>query len=218
MSKSLSVKTKNLKPNPWNSNFLSPENQEKLDNALSRIGFFKPIVVRETENPDEYEILGGEHRWESAIRLNIEEVPIFSVGKITDQRAKEITLADNARYGSDDAMALSDIMSDLNDVDIQSFLPYTDIDLKTLFSASNISLEELDIEETKEEDKKPEPTQNRVSKTHQIMRFKVGIEDSEKISEIIRRIQKRNGFDSSDELTNAGDALVFALLSENPNE
>jgi hypothetical protein len=44
------------------------------------------------------------------------------------------------------------------------------------------------------------------------MRFKVPLGDAEKITELIVKVKKRQNFTSSDDLTNAGDALVHQLF------
>lgn len=202
-----------LKPNPWNTNHVSPDNQAKLDEAISRLGMFKPIVVRELDNGS-FQILGGEHRRDSAIRLGINPVPVISVGTIDDKTAKEIGLADNARYGTDDMLSLAELMDSLSEDehDLASFLPYTDTDLKAIFATVNIDVDSLDFDEKGEDFELPEDKTPKAPKTHTIMRFKVPIGDSERISTIIKDAQKRYGFTEADELTNAGDALVHLLL------
>lgn len=202
-----------LQPNPWNSNIVSPVNEEKLDEAIRRIGFFKPIVVREIEGG--YEILGGEHRWGSAKRLGLEEVPIFNVGVISDIKAKEISLADNARYGADDTLMLAALFDDIGTAEeIQTFLPFSDPDLRAIFSASDIALDDLDLEEGDTAvDEIHEPPAAKVPKTHTIMRFKVSLADAERLTRVIGSTQKTFGFIDADDLTNAGDALVHLLTA-----
>lgn len=210
-----------LVANPWNPNVMSPENEAKLDHALKRFGFFKPIVVREIKEGGRkvYQILGGEHRWGSAKRLGFTSVPIFNLGEIDDGRAKEIALADNARYGFDDASLLADVLKDLGDTkDLQDFLPYSDSDVRAIFDASHIALDELDLDEKFETKENPEPIQPKAPKTHALMRFKVPLKDAEKITDLISRTMKRHGLTSGDELTNAGDALVQLLISEPDGE
>lgn len=204
-----------LRSNPWNTNRMTPSNQEKLDAAIKRFGgLFKPIIVRETATG--LEILGGQHRWEASLRLGFTEVPVFNQGKISDAKAKEISLADNARYGADDTLALSELLKELGDNDdLQQFLPYSDADLTSIFQASNIALDDLEFDDPDEEnapDEAPEEKPAKAPKTHTIMRFKVPIADSEKITELIVEAQKDHGFTAADELTNAGDALVHLLL------
>lgn len=194
---------------------MSPGNQDKLDAAVKRHdGLFKPLVVRETETG--LEILGGQHRWESCLRLGILEVPVFNLGEISDLKAKEISIADNARYGADDTLALAELLKELGDAqDLQQFLPYSDADLTSIFQASNIALDELefDLPEETAADEAPEERPAKAPKTHTIMRFKVPIADSERITQLIAETQKDHGFTAADDLTNAGDALVHVLLS-----
>jgi hypothetical protein len=214
----LFVHPERLRPNSWNPNFLAPENEAKLAASLEELGQFKPIVVR--EKPDgktDFEILGGEQRWHTASAAGRTEVSIFNLGEIDDDLAKRISLADNARYGIDDAAALAALFESVgNAEEIQRFLPYTDTDISSIFSASVIALDELELPESFDPEKPELPAEKaeRVPKTHTIMRFKVPLTDAERITEIIAKIQKRQGYTSSDELTNAGDALVHALFAE----
>ena len=202
-----------LSANSWNTNIVGPENEAKLDEAIRRLGMFKPLVVRETDAG--YEILGGEHRWEACKRLGYTEVPVMNLGRISDQLAKEICLADNSRYGTDDTIALAELLHDLGTADeLQSFLPYTENDLSAIFASTDIALDELDIEDDLDTRRKEdEPVAAKAPKTHAMMRFKVPLVDAEKITDLIARTQKRHGYDTADELTNAGDALVHLLLS-----
>lgn len=217
VTKQLSVDVDLLKPNPWNSNFVSPQNEEKLQTSIREFGLFKPIVVREVEDEDHpYEILGGEHRWLAAKEEGLKQVPIFSVGAIDDILAKKITLADNARYGQDDTIELAKLLEDIGDTAaLQAILPYTEADLNSIFSSVNIALDELDLPDGFEEDdnKPQEAPVEKAPKTHVIMRFKVTIADSEKVTELLTKVKKRQGFTAADDLTNAGDALIHQLFN-----
>lgn len=220
MSKQFSAAIDDLRPNPWNSNHVGPDNEAKLRASIRQFGLFKPIIVRDLfdeETGTNYEIIGGEHRWDAAKEEGLTEVPVFSVGTVDDDTAKRITLADNARYGQDDTIELAKLLEDIGDVEgLQAVLPYTESDLNSIFSSVDIALDELDLPESYTEDEKvPDagPAPEKAAKTHTIMRFKVAIADSEKVAELIAKIQKRQSFTSSDELTNAGDALVHALFN-----
>jgi len=210
-----------LLPNPWNTNRMSPDSEGKLDNSIRRFGCFKPIVVREIRVDDEgvaLEIIGGEHRAQSAVRVGLDRVPIMNLGPISDKEAKEISLADNARYGADDTLELAKLLKDLGDLDeIQSYLPYADADLTSIFSASDIALDELELDDAfegnKEKEPEPEIPAIKAAKTHTIMRFKVPLSDAERITEMVTRIQTAHGYTAGDQLTNAGDALVHLLLT-----
>lgn len=207
------VSVQDLVENPWNSNKMSPENEAKLDQSIMRFGMYKPIIVRKVGK--KFEIIGGAHRFQSAKRLGMEEVPVIDLGEVDDKKAKEIGLVDNGRYGSDDAMALSEILRDIGkDEDISAFLPYTSKEIESIFAASEINFDTLDIQD----DEVPIGMESSSGgPAYQIMRFKVTVEDAEAISLLIEKVQMANGLDKSDALTNAGDALVHILL-RNKNE
>lgn len=217
--KLLSVRPRQLVANPWNTNIVSPENEAKLDASVKRNGLFKPVIVRETPVAGEFEVIGGEHRWQSAIRVGLEEIPIVNLGTIDDDKAKEIAVIDNARYGDDDMISYAELLKSLGDVtELQDFLPYTDEDFALMFSSSDIAIDDLDIDENFEKDAEkqsdPEPPAARAPKTHTIMRFKVSLVDSAKLTALIAKTQKAQGLTGSDDLTNAGDALVHLLIGQ----
>lgn len=204
----LLIEPSRLRGNPWNPNVLDPASESKLDASLKRLGFFKPIIARELEG-GVLEILGGHHRWESAIRIGLTEVPIVNLGEVDDKKAKEIGLADNGRWGHDDAGKLADVFSELDLEEIESFLPYSENDLSAIIATADLDLDDLNLDDDDDDvslgDTKAPPTDT-------IMRFKVPVRDAEAISEAIGVVTKAQGFDGSNALTNAGDALVWLLL------
>jgi hypothetical protein len=208
-----------LLPNPWNSNHLTADAERQLEESIARFGLFKPVIVREIEQSGEIllQIIGGEHRARAAERKKLASIPIVNLGRIDDQRAKEIGLVDNARYGADDAGQLAKLLKDIGDVsELQAFMPFTDEEAASIFAASSIDFDELKLEdEFDAEEKTPaieEPRAPRVPRTHTVMRFKVALKDAERIAEIIAETQRDHGFTTADELTNAGDALSHLLL------
>jgi ParB-like chromosome segregation protein Spo0J len=200
---------RNLRPNPWNTNVVSPDNEAKIDESIRRHGFIKPIIVR-TLADGTTQILGGAHRRDSAIRLGLTSVPIFNLGEIDDQKAKEIGLIDNARYGADDTLQLAQLLESLGTPDdLAAFLPYTDSDFASIFSSVTIALDDLDIPD--DDHTAPSAPKVPAVQTHQVMRFKVPAEDCKDLQQKIEKVMKRQGFSDSDQLTNAGDALVWLL-------
>lgn len=199
-----------LRPNPWNTNIVSPGNETKLKSSIERHGLYKPVICRELDDGS-LEILGGEHRWHSARELGLESIPVVNLGKVSDERAKEIGLIDNARYGEDDALALAELLKELGDPEeIMSILPIDDKDLETIFAATSIALDDLDGTDGEElpdlhsEVGKP-------LKTHQIMRFKVPIEDAEWVQKAIETTMNSQGYLDDDAMSNAGNALIHLL-------
>lgn len=209
MLKNISVNPSLLQKNPWNTNSVPPENERKLDESLKRLGVFKPILCREL--PDgTLQIIGGEHRVESAKRLGLKEVPVINMGQMTDERAKEVMLVDNGRYGDDDALRLAELLSEMGSVDeLASFMPYSDADLTAIFAATSIEFDDLDIPEN--EDLPPTLPAEKQIQTHQVMRFKVPIGDVEHITSVIERVMRNQKFTDEDSLSNAGNALVHVF-------
>lgn len=197
-----------LRRNPWNSNHVSPEIQERLDNSVRKHGLFKPILVREI--PEGLEILGGSHRVDSAIRLNMVEVPIINLGVITDQRAKEISLIDNARYGHDDLAELHDILKDIGTPeDIMAILPMELSEMPNLTSLTVADLDDIGFADDKDDDVIAPPV--KITKTHATMRFKIPLGDEPVVSQTIESLIREHGLDDSDSQVNAGDALLLLI-------
>lgn len=202
---------RDLKPNPWNTNVVPPENEEKIDASLKRFGMFKPIIVR-TLIDGTLQILGGEHRKDSAIRLGMASVPIVNLGNISEERAKEIGLVDNGRYGHDDAAALAVLLESLGGAsELEDFMPFSSEDMAAIFSAT-VAIDDLELP-SDPAGATPSLQKEAAAKTHTIMRFKVPVGDVEKVSDLIEKTMKRQGFTEEDSLANAGNALVHLLTA-----
>lgn len=197
-----------LQPNPWNSNVVGPEMELRLDESLRRFGCYKPIIVR-TLSDGTYEILGGQHRAASAARLKFPTVPVVNLGRIDDLKAKAIGLADNGRYGEDDALRLGAVLKDLGG-DIADYLPFTEQDLAGIFAATEIDLDNLGFTDTDEASPPlADVVAARPTITHELMRFKVPVEDRERVQALFDRVMKSQGLTTeSDSLVASGMALV----------
>lgn len=204
-SKFPSIDPKELHRNPWNSNKVTPENEAKIDESLKRFGMFKPIIVRELANGS-LQIIGGQHRAEAAKRLKITSVPYFSLGHIDDKRAKAIGVIDNGRYGEDDTLQLAQLLEEIGDPDdLSKFLPYSDNEFESIFAATNIALDDLDLPD---DELTPSAPAAKAVQSHAVMRFKVPVGDVSTITEAIEKAMKQQGFTTEDSLSNAGNALV----------
>jgi hypothetical protein len=203
-----------IQPNPWNTNVVSHENEQKLRASLERNGMFKPVLVRELDDGS-VQSIGGWHRVEQAIELGWTQVPAINLGRISEERAKEISLADNARYGIDDTLKLSELLGDLDTQAIENILPWSAGDIAALTASLAVDVENLDLDEPvipdQEEDDTPPPT--KPVKTHQVLRFRCSVADAAAISDKIRSVMVQEGFNTEDDLTNAGSALAHALLN-----
>jgi len=208
-----------LRPNPWNPNNVDPINQTKLENSIRKDGIKRPIVVRQLDNGD-YQIIGGQHRTEAALSLGLESVPIINRGKISDAEAKKETLLDNYRYGSDNLDRLSELLSDpdIGDaLDLISTMPIDEEELAQYFSHLTSVDVDLDVDGHLEEDKGDDDEAETIdlgikpARTHQIIRFRISVEDQAKLAELVKQTKIDEGYTESDDLTNDGDALIHLL-------
>lgn len=196
--------------NSWNTNVVSAENQKKLDASLERLDDFKPILVRELSS-GALEILGGAHRRDAHIRRGDKLVNVFNLGSISDTKAREISLADNERYGQDDSELMERLINSLSSADeLSTFLPVSDDYFASFLSDElDVNFDDLNFDDDDDAAVVEKPTSSAPS--HRVLRFKVSVADAERISDFIEATSKSNGFTTSDALTNAGDALVHSM-------
>ena len=126
---SIMVPIAQLRPNPWNPNSMDDSMLAMERASIEKFGFVSSLLVREAED-GEFEIIDGEHRWRIARQLNMEELPCWSVGKVSDLVAKELTLALREIHGEHDPVRVQAILRDIARSDpaenLRSILPYSD--------------------------------------------------------------------------------------------
>jgi len=200
-----------LAPNPWNSNRVGPEMEQRLRASITEFGLYKPILVRQTLNGS-LQILGGEHRWRVASDMGLETIPVVNLGLVSDKRAKLLGLADNGQYGEDDARLLSQILADIGAEDVAEFLPYSDQDLAGLLSATEIDLDDLGFDDDDHADA-PVEAAPRATITHEVMRFKVPVEDAERFRKFIEHVVKMKGFTTEADSMVAGGMALMEIVN-----
>lgn len=203
-----------IQPNPWNTNVVSHENEVKLRASIERNGMFKPVLLRELADGT-LQSLGGWHRAEQAVELALPQIPAIILGNISDERAKEISLADNARYGIDDTLKLSELLAELDVETMENIMPWSHGDIVALTASLAVNVDDLDLDEPTfptDDDQDKDPLPPKAAKTHQVMRFRLAIADAAAIGAKVNAAMVAEGFNTADDLTNAGDALAFLLL------
>lgn len=198
-----------LQPNPWNSNRVSAEMEVRLEASIREFGFIRPIVCRALADGS-LQIIGGEHRARKAVEMKIESIPVVVLQGVSDARAKAMGLADNGRYGEDDALKLQAILGGL-DADLLGLLPFDEQDLAGIFAASTIDLDNLGFDDKDDALTPLLPALDapRPTITHELMRFKVPVADRERVDKFIAHTIKTKGFAAEqDSMVAAGMALV----------
>lgn len=199
-----------LEFSPWNVNSVPEENQRKLEESIRRNGIFRPVVVRELDDGT-LQVIAGEHTTRAAITLGFDTIDVYNLGRISEARAKEISVIDNQHYGHEDAFGLAALLKEFEG-EVQDFMPINDDDLKAIFKSTSIDFDSLELPDS--EDAPPSSSSAAddlagAPVTTQFMRFKVPLGDAEFVTRCIEAVIKRQGISGGDSLTNAGDALVF---------
>lgn len=218
----LEVETGKLIPNGWNTNSVPTLNMDKLKESVTRLGMFKPVIVRQKE--DMYEILGGEHRWRAAVELGLPTIAIANLGVIDDVQAKQISVIDNERYGEDDAdqfLSLLEEIQTATSYDFADLAPIDDLlkdvmptlsseaafrELEALSSGMDMSTDMDEsgsgVESLREKAERAE------SSPHQTMRFKVTTDGAELIESLIAAVIRDEGIKTGNKMEDAGEALI----------
>lgn len=220
----VSANPHDLQPNPWNPNSVDPINQDKLEASIRLEGIKRPIVVRELEDGS-LQIIGGQHRTQAAISLHMESVPVINRGRISDAQAKRETLIDNFRYGTDNIDRMAALLSDADigsAAELLATMPIDEEELAGYFEhlASEDLAADLDAAlddvapggYTGDDDASTiDLGAGKPTRTHTLIRFRVSLEDAERVGALIKRIKIDESLIGSDDMTNDGDALIHLL-------
>lgn len=137
----------NIRPNPWNPNVQSAVMFNKGKNAVEQIGMLGSILVRELLPDLVYEILDGEHRWKYMKEIGYKEAPVESMGEITDNEAKMLTILINNIHGTDDLEKRAKIFEQLEAGQLQ-MLPFTEQEIANEKSLFKFDFSQYDKQET----------------------------------------------------------------------
>lgn len=195
---------RDLQPSEWNSNVVSDDNLAKLKLSKEKLGTFKPIIARRVEGS--LQVLGGWHR--VLLAEPGEPIPVVDLGEMSDDKAKQIAIADNQRYGNDDPFLFADLVGSLDTsiADLESFLPMSFADI----SLNMHPVPDWDVsadDEIPNRRTAPEPEGPREPQTHQLLRFLVPIGEAHIITNKIEATIRRLGLEE-EHLMASGDALI----------
>jgi ParB/RepB/Spo0J family partition protein len=111
-----------LKPNPNNPRVHSDKQVQQVMDSISTFGFINPIVA----TPDDL-IVTGHCRWDAALRLGLETVPVIRVDHLTDAQLRAFMIADNqlTLNASWDERLLAEQLKALAEVDLEFSIEVT---------------------------------------------------------------------------------------------
>lgn len=126
-----------------------PEQIEKIARSIEEFGFRTPVVVDSNGV-----LIQGHGRYQAAIKLKLETIPVIIADDLSDEKVKALRLADNAvSESSYDPIALHDELRSLESFLDFGFAGYSEDELDDIFADKSI----FDKEEA-EEEKKNEKT------------------------------------------------------------
>ena len=91
----IEVNVDKIEPNPQQPRHaLGDETLEELALSIETHGIVQPVIVRPTGDPEVFQIIAGERRWQAAARAGLNTIPCI-VHEADDQKAMELALVEN---------------------------------------------------------------------------------------------------------------------------
>lgn len=121
------VGVEEIDPHPENANV---GNLDAIVESIRINGYYSPMIVQSSTGY----ILAGNHRYQAAMALGYEMVPVIYVD-VDDEEGKRIMVADNrtTRLGHDDDESLAALLTDLGDSEVGLLgTGFNQADLQTL--------------------------------------------------------------------------------------
>jgi ParB family chromosome partitioning protein len=69
---------------------------EELTSSIREKGVMQPLLVRPTNDPNQFEIIAGERRWRASQRAGLNEVPVL-IRDVNDKEALELAIIENVQ-------------------------------------------------------------------------------------------------------------------------
>ena len=138
------VPIESVKANPWNPKDKETKEFKQVVRSLELYGFRQPILVREKDGLDGFEILDGEQRYTAATELGYSEVPVYNLGKISDTEAKAATIWMEVQVPFNE-IDLSHLVVELDELEVA--LPYTEAEIEDFKHMSEFNFDTFDDDE-----------------------------------------------------------------------
>lgn len=117
-----------VRPNTWNPKSQDTDEYRRIVESIRQNGQKLPIVVREN---DDYEIIDGEQRWRAMKELKARKILIYNEGEVSDQRARELTIAYEQQVPFD-PLDLAELVAEMFEQYDDVKLPYQEDTIKEM--------------------------------------------------------------------------------------
>jgi hypothetical protein len=140
----VAVAISDVRTNKWNPKEKDTTQYKQVVKSLDINGFMSPIIVRQVENTEGYEIVDGEQRFTAAKELGHESIPIYNLGYISDTDAKSKTIFAEVAVPFNE-IDLSHLVVELNELEVA--LPYTEAEIEDFKHMSEFNFDTFDDDE-----------------------------------------------------------------------
>lgn len=114
---------------PYNPRIVSEELLEKLKKSIQKFGYVEPIVVNVRNN----HVVGGNQRLKVLRELGVEEIEVVLVD-LDDEEEKTLNLALNKIIGDWDLVALSEVLKDISEPNLE-FTGFDRVEIESILDA-----------------------------------------------------------------------------------
>ncbi len=119
-----------LQPAPWNPRRISAKARARLREGIERFGFVQPLVARTEDRL----LVGGHQRWDIAVELQLETVPVIFLPDLSDRQAKALAVLLNNKdaQGEWEVSSLTALLEELAESPMDALLQATGFDEASL--------------------------------------------------------------------------------------
>lgn len=127
-----------VRPNTWNPKIENTPEYQKIVESIQVNGFKSPIIVRQVEGEEGYEICDGVQRWTACKELGFDKIYIYNLGFISETEAKSITIWMEQQVKFDE-IELAPLVAELNDLKMD--IPYSEDEVQDFINMLHFDFE-----------------------------------------------------------------------------
>ncbi|HUV46551.1 MAG TPA: ParB/RepB/Spo0J family partition protein [Candidatus Bathyarchaeia archaeon] len=152
----------------WNYKEEEEDKEEKLKNNIKRNGQIENIIVRKLKTGF-YEVVNGNHRLKVLKELEYDKIVCYSLGKISDNKARRIAIETNETKFERDNVKFAQLMKEISGEggfdlsDLAQTMPFGEEELKGF-----VDMLDFDWESFRPKDKDDEDEENENNKLFQV--------------------------------------------------
>lgn len=184
----------------WNYKEEDDQLTQKLTENIKRNGQVENIVVRELETGF-FEIVNGNHRYDALLLLNVADVVVYNMGKISLGQAQRIAIETNETKFLTNTAKLSGLLNDLakefSIEQLQETMPYSQERLKELVDMASFDWNKYGQDQATE-------SANDINDNSETVHITMECGDAERWRNWCKRVKAMNSGDD-------GQALLMAV-------